>query len=76
MLDKFQGTAEVKEALVDNSDPGQEKQQLIKNVTDQEPVYPYKAQFLKRMKYAREWLDLGEVEMGMNKKLLQENSEH
>jgi len=37
--------------------------------------FPYKEQFIKRMKYAREWLDLGEVEMGMNKKP-SESNEH
>ena len=38
--------------------------------------YPYKEPFLKRMKYSREWLDLGELEMGMNKKLAQESQQH
>ena len=38
--------------------------------------FPYKAQFLKRMKYSREWLDLMEVEIGMNKTLAEDNSEH
>ena len=27
--------------------------------------FPYKEQFIKRMKYAREWLDLSEVEHAM-----------
>ena len=37
--------------------------------------FPYREQFVNRMKYAREWLDLGEVEMGMNKKPL-DNQAH
>jgi len=28
--------------------------------------FPFKGKFLQRMKYSREWLDLGDVYAGMN----------
>ena len=35
-----------------------------------------KNKFIQRIKYSQEYLDLGDVEAGMNQKLMQENQDH
>ena len=50
------------------------KENSIREVTDSK--YPFKGKFLQRMKFAREWLDLGDVYAGMNSQLKVNNDKH
>lgn len=44
--------------------------------TKHDTQYPNKAEFLQKFKFAKEYLDLGDILLGMNKQEVSENNKH